>query len=254
MDQLKFNNSISFLVIINIVLLIVLVITTLFSHGLWGMGFNHNDFDHQEHHQVHNESASSIDNMRSEFISLKETMIGQLISDEQYACCLAKPCTYCLEKTPGHGEGASCRCLDDVVNGRHPCGECIGEILEGHGNPWLAQYFASALAEEVGETHLKTLKSIISEKYSISPDKLFELEKAGVRIERSPLPRIFAVFFNQNQASVFTNMEVRKALNIALDKDRIVQEILGGYGTNIDGPIPPGLLDLPKENPKKTLK
>ena len=88
---------------------------------------------------------------------------------------------------------------------------------------------------------------------SISPNKLSEFEKAGVRIERSPLPRIFAVFFNQNQASVFANMEVRKALNIALDKDRIVQEILGGYGTNIDGPIPPGVLALPNQNSKEIL-
>lgn len=88
---------------------------------------------------------------------------------------------------------------------------------------------------------------------SISPNKLLEFEKAGVRIERSPLPRIFAVFFNQNQASVFSNMEVRKALNIALDKDKIVQEILNGYGTSIDGPIPPGVLDLPNKSPKKIL-
>jgi peptide/nickel transport system substrate-binding protein len=88
---------------------------------------------------------------------------------------------------------------------------------------------------------------------SISPEKLFEFEKIGARIERSPLPRIFAVFFNQNQASIFANIEVRKALNIALDKDRIVKEILGGYGTNIDGPIPPGILNLTNKNPEKIL-
>jgi peptide/nickel transport system substrate-binding protein len=84
---------------------------------------------------------------------------------------------------------------------------------------------------------------------SISPNKLSELVETGVHIERSPLPRIFAVFFNQNQASVFANMEVRKALNIALDKNKIVSEVLGGYGTDIDGPIPPGLL---KSNRKES--
>jgi len=50
----------------------------------------------------------------------------------------------------------------------HPCGECIGEILEGHGNPYLAEYFAAAIAEEVGEQHLEILKQIISEEYDIS--------------------------------------------------------------------------------------
>lgn len=83
---------------------------------------------------------------------------------------------------------------------------------------------------------------------SISPNKLSKLADTGARIERSPLPRIFAVFFNQNQASVFANIEVRKALNIALDKDKIVKEILNGYGTNIDGPIPPGVLNIPRTN------
>jgi peptide/nickel transport system substrate-binding protein len=82
---------------------------------------------------------------------------------------------------------------------------------------------------------------------SISPDKLGELEKMGVRIERSPLPRIFAVFFNQNEAQVFANKEVRRALDMALDKKKIVQEVLGGYGTNIDGPIPPSVLKQSKE-------
>lgn len=81
----------------------------------------------------------------------------------------------------------------------------------------------------------------------ISPDKLEELENLGARIERSSLPRIFAVFFNQNQAPVFANKEVRLALDTALDKKKIVQEVLGGYGTDIDGPIPPGVLEPSRE-------
>ena len=83
---------------------------------------------------------------------------------------------------------------------------------------------------------------------SISPNKLSEFVNNGARIEKSPLPRIFAVFFNQNQASVFANMEVRKALNIALNRDKIVSEVLSGYGTGIDGPIPPGLLKSVDKN------
>jgi len=86
---------------------------------------------------------------------------------------------------------------------------------------------------------------------SISPNKLSELVDTGAHIERSPLPRIFAVFFNQNQASVFANMEVRKALNIALNRDDIVSEVLSGYGTDIDGPIPPRLLKAGNDNSDK---
>ncbi len=106
-----------------------------------------------------------MDDMRDMHISMKSDMQGDLLGQGDYRCCLKKPCTYCLEKTPGHGEGASCDCLSDIVNGKHPCGECIGEILEGHGNPYLKEYFAEAIAEEVGMQHLDTIQEIIDEKY-----------------------------------------------------------------------------------------
>lgn len=108
-----------------------------------------------------------MDDMRDEFISLKSSIQGGMRGQHMYRCCLEKPCAYCIEKTPGHGEGAACDCLSDIVNGVHPCGECIGEILEGHGNLYLAEYFAVSIAEEVGEAHLDTLRQIIFEKYGI---------------------------------------------------------------------------------------
>lgn len=89
----------------------------------------------------------------------------------EYRCCIEKPCWYCIQKTPGHGEGASCTCLDDVMAGKHPCGECIGEILEGHGIESLAPYYAKAIAEEVGEQHLDHLKGIISDTYEVSVEE-----------------------------------------------------------------------------------
>jgi hypothetical protein len=113
-------------------------------------------------------SQENMDERRLKFISEKESMVEEMLMDHGYRCCLEKPCTYCIEKTPGHGEGAACNCLEDVVTGKHPCGECIGEILEGHGNRFLAKYFATSIAEEVGEHHIETLRKIVSEKYEIS--------------------------------------------------------------------------------------
>ncbi len=79
---------------------------------------------------------------------------------------------------------------------------------------------------------------------SISTNNLAyaELNTSDMQIEQVPLPRIFGVFFNQNRASVFAHIEVRRALDVALDKERIVREVLGGFGTAIDSPIPPGIL------------
>lgn len=73
---------------------------------------------------------------------------------------------------------------------------------------------------------------------TITPEIAKEFEEKGERIERIALPRIFAIFFNQNQNSIFTNIEIRKALDKALDKERIVSEILSGFGRVINGPIP----------------
>ncbi|MDP3962479.1 MAG: ABC transporter substrate-binding protein [bacterium] len=60
----------------------------------------------------------------------------------------------------------------------------------------------------------------------------------SVRILRAPLPRIFGVFFNQNQAPLFAKNEVRQALDMAVDKEGVVREVLYGYGMGSDSPLP----------------
>lgn len=74
---------------------------------------------------------------------------------------------------------------------------------------------------------------------TISPENAKELESKNIRIERVPLPRIFGLFFNQNENAILANKEVRSALNMSLDREKIVNEILSGYGIAINGPIPP---------------
>jgi len=109
----------------------------------------------------------SVEMRRGTYLGLQTRIQQDLQPQHLYRCCLMKPCGYCIGKTPEHGEGASCDCLADVVNGEHPCGECIGEILEGHGSPYLAEYYAKALADELGEQHLPELRRIIAEKYGM---------------------------------------------------------------------------------------
>lgn len=112
-------------------------------------------------------SSAMVEKKRDSFLSLKSSIQENMRTNHHYRCCLEKPCIYCIEKTPGHGEGAACDCLGDLVQGKHPCGECIGEILEGHGNPLLAEYFAEALAEEVGFEYKEMLQKIIEDKYGL---------------------------------------------------------------------------------------
>jgi peptide/nickel transport system substrate-binding protein len=55
----------------------------------------------------------------------------------------------------------------------------------------------------------------------------------------APYSRVFAVFFNPNYAA-FTKQGVREALSVSIDRTTIVQKLLGGYATALDGPLPPG--------------
>lgn len=105
---------------------------------------------------------------RAHFVALKERLQYTLAAQERYRCCLKEPCTYCLaeQEEARAGEDAPlCACLDAVVEGRAPCGACVGEILEGEGNPLLAPYFADALADALGPRHRSLIARALAERY-----------------------------------------------------------------------------------------
>lgn len=85
----------------------------------------------------------------------------------------------------------------------------------------------------------------------IPPEKASEIEKRTGNISTIPLPRVFAVFFNQNEMDIFKDESVRKALEITLSKENIVKSVLNGFGTTIDGPIPPGSIGYQQEDKTK---
>ncbi len=57
---------------------------------------------------------------------------------------------------------------------------------------------------------------------------------------QAPYSRVFGVFFNATQEPLFAHKEVRKALSLAIDRDTIVNKVLGGYATPLMGPVPQG--------------
>ncbi len=75
----------------------------------------------------------------------------------------------------------------------------------------------------------------------VSPAALTGLK--GFTIDKSSLNRVFGVFFNQNQSETLRDSAVRNALQTAIDRDTLIQQALGGYGTALSGPIPPGLIN-----------
>lgn len=75
-----------------------------------------------------------------------------------------------------------------------------------------------------------------------SPKTLPNEMQESEELRELTLSRVFGIFLNQNHAPALANAAARDALDAALDKETIVENILGGYGHAIDTPIPPGLL------------
>lgn len=78
---------------------------------------------------------------------------------------------------------------------------------------------------------------------SITPGKAEILKEKNYRIESSVIPRVFGLFFNQSQNQIFTNKNIITAIDKAIDKEKIIREVLSGYGVAIDGPIPKNMVD-----------
>ncbi|MFA6586060.1 MAG: ABC transporter substrate-binding protein [Candidatus Paceibacterota bacterium] len=91
-------------------------------------------------------------------------------------------------------------------------------------------------------------KGEIDQISSITPANAQILKEKNYRIESLTLPRVFGLFFNQNQNQIFTDKNVIKAIDLAVDKDSIVRDVLLGYGVVINDPIPPNMINYQKLN------
>lgn len=92
----------------------------------------------------------------------------------------------------------------------------------------------------------------VSQISSLTPLNAEILKEKGYRVESSVLPRVFGFFFNQSQNQIFTDKKVIEAIDQAVNKNRIVNEVLEGYGTAIDTPIPPNMVVYQKLNSATT--
>lgn len=77
---------------------------------------------------------------------------------------------------------------------------------------------------------------------AVSTKTAKELEGSSTKIVKAPLPRFFAVFFNQNKASIFTNKEVREALNLSINRQYVIDNILNGYSVATHGIFPEDII------------
>lgn len=80
--------------------------------------------------------------------------------------------------------------------------------------------------------------SSVDQAGGISSEYIKSLENKGYKINETSLPREFGLFINSNNNKIFTDATVMKAINSAIDRQDIINQILNGYGSVIYSPIP----------------
>lgn len=82
------------------------------------------------------------------------------------------------------------------------------------------------------------LKGDVTSSAGVSVDRVQELIDRGYTVTEEPLPRIFAVFFNQNRSPALRDTAVRLALATATPREDLVQTALMGHGVPMNTPVP----------------
>ncbi|MBX4209178.1 peptide ABC transporter substrate-binding protein [Candidatus Parcubacteria bacterium] len=112
------------------------------------------------------------------------------------------------------------------------------------GEPYISNLYIKSFGSE------KTLVAALDSKdvesaSNLSPASAETLERAhdDAIVVSAPLTRIFGIFFNQSQNELLAHKEIRKALELAVDRNALITSVLQGYATAIDGPLPPTIAE-----------
>ncbi len=78
-----------------------------------------------------------------------------------------------------------------------------------------------------------------------SSQNIEKIKRGETKLKNLLLPRVFAIFFNQNKAEILADKNIRQALDLAVDKEKIVREVLQNFGSVLNHPLPPGSIGAP---------
>lgn len=70
-------------------------------------------------------------------------------------------------------------------------------------------------------------------------------------VVKEPLPRVFAVYFNQNKSAALRDRSARKALSVMIDRNELVSQNLDNAGIPTDTPLPSGFFELKSTSTKQ---
>jgi peptide/nickel transport system substrate-binding protein len=114
--------------------------------------------------------------------------------------------------------------------------------LQSHKNYTLGRPYIETITIYTYQSEKYLLKAFedhdITRIHGVSPEKISTISVATSSIKTSLLPRTFAVFFNPNKLTPLANKNVRVALQMAINKQAIVDTVLLHYGKVINTPYP----------------
>lgn len=83
----------------------------------------------------------------------------------------------------------------------------------------------------------------------LSPDAINnKINRDEYEIISRPLPRVYAIFINQNHSPALRDKSARQALSLAVNRSALVEKVLGGYGVPSDSPIVKEQFTVESEN------
>jgi peptide/nickel transport system substrate-binding protein len=147
-----------------------------------------------------------------------------------------------------HAIGSGPYAIDDIVT---ESGIPTIFTLKAHKHYTLGRPYIETLTITTYQNEKYLMKAFsdkdITRVHGISPEKVVALNLATTTIKTSLLPRTFAIFFNPNKSSPLADKNVRAALQMAINKQAIVDQVLFKYGKVINNPYPFDTDDVPSE-------
>jgi len=80
------------------------------------------------------------------------------------------------------------------------------------------------------------IKKDVDSAYGIDPSNIDRISESK-DIYSATLPRVFALFFNQSNQTIFKSENVRNAINMSINKEQLVDQVFSGYASPIDSPL-----------------
>lgn len=115
--------------------------------------------------------------------------------------------------------------------------------LEANERYHLAGPYIKSIEFEVfpsEESLIQAFKAGLIDGFSVLSARNVELMKSvGANVSTVRMPRIFAIFMNEANP-VLKDRAMRQALAMAIPKETLIKDVLGGGAIAIDSPIPPG--------------